>query len=144
MIQGKDYVGISVVYFCHDGKGNFLMQKRGQKCRDEKGKWDIGAVGLDFGKGVEFTLIKEIQEEYSTEILNYEFLGYRDVHRKDNEIPTHWLALDFKVLVNREKVANGEPHKFDEIGWFTLNNLPSPLHSQLANFIEKYSKLIEE
>ena len=47
-------------------------------------------------------------------------------------------------MVNREKVANGEPHKFDEIGWFTLNNLPSPLHSQLANFIEKYSKLIEE
>ena len=138
MIQGKDYVGISVVYFCHDGKGNFLMQKRGQKCRDEKGKWDIGAVGLDFGKGVEFTLIKEIQEEYSTEILNYEFLGYRDVHRKDNEIPTHWLALDFKVLVDSSKVKNGEPHKFDEIKWFTLVKKPENLHSQLPVFFDKY------
>ena len=138
MIQGKDYVGISVVYFCHDGSGRFLMQKRGQNCRDEKGNWDIGAGGLDFGLTVEHTLRKEIEEEYSTKILEYEFLGYRDVHRHDIGRMTHWLALDFKVLVDNEKVANGEPHKFDEIDWFKINELPSPTHSQLFDFIRRY------
>ena len=60
MIQGKDYVGVSVVYFCHDGNGRFLMQKRGQNCRDEKGNWDIGAGGLEFGLTIEDTLRKEM------------------------------------------------------------------------------------
>ena len=46
-----------------------------------------------------------------------------------------WLALDFKVLVDREKVKNGEPHKFEEIGWFKLDNLPTPMHSQIPNAI---------
>ena len=143
MIQGKDYVGISVVYFCHDGKGNFLMQKRGQKCRDEKGKWDIGAVGLDFGKGVEFTLIKEIQEEYSTEILNYEFLGYRDAHRIHNEIKTHWIALDFKVLVDRKKVRNGESHKFEKLDWFKFGKFPKPLHSEYNKCMKQYKNRLK-
>lgn len=25
--KGVDYTGVCVVYFCHDGKGNFLMNK---------------------------------------------------------------------------------------------------------------------
>ena len=138
MKKGIDYPGVSVVYFCHDGDGNFLMQKRGENCRDEVGNWDIGAGGLDLGDGVIYTLIKEIREEYSTDVLSHESLGYRDVHRQDNGMSTHWIALDFKVLVDRDKATNGEPNKFDEIGWFTLNDLPSPVHSQLPDFIDRY------
>jgi len=33
--KGIDFTGVSIVYFCHDGKGNFLMQKRSQQARDE-------------------------------------------------------------------------------------------------------------
>ena len=138
MIQGKDYVGVSIVYFCHDGNGNFLMQKRGNNCRDEKGKWDIGAGGLDFGVTVEEALRSEIKEEYMTDVLDFEFLGYRDVHRQDDGRQTHWIGLDFKVLVDKNKVKNGEPHKFDEIGWYTLDNLPTPVHSGLPNFLRRY------
>jgi hypothetical protein len=47
MEKGLDYTGISVVYFCHDGNGNFLMQKRGKNCRDENGRWDIGGGALE-------------------------------------------------------------------------------------------------
>ena len=28
------------------------------------------------------------------------------------EKKTHWVALDFKVKVDRGKARNGEPHKF--------------------------------
>lgn len=143
MEKGLDYPGITIVYFCHDGNGNFLMQKRGKNCRDENGKWDIGAGALEVEDSVEKTLKKEIKEEYTTEIINYERLGYRDVFRNQDGRQTHWLALDFKVLVDKEKVSNGEPHKFDEIGWFKINSLPNPVHSQLYNFLEIYKdKLI--
>lgn len=138
MKKGADYIGISVVYFCHDGQGNFVMAKRSKNARDENGKWDIGAGGMEFGDTAEATLRKEILEEYCTEVLSYEFLGFRDVLREHEGTPTHWLALDFKVLVDPTKVKIGEPHKFDEIKWFTLKSVPENLHSQLPLFLDKY------
>ena len=136
--KGVDYTGISIVYFCHDGKRNFLMARRSQNSRDEHGKWDIGGGGLEFRSSVEETLKKEIKEEYCTDVLSFEFLGFRDVHREHDSKRTHWVALDFKVLVDSSKVKNGEPHKFDEIKWFTLVKKPENLHSQLPVFFDKY------
>ena len=138
MKKGEDFIGVSIVYFCHDGKGNFLFNKRGKNCRDENGNWDCGGGGLEFGDTVEDTLRKEIKEEYCADVLKYEFLGYRDVHRERTGIKNHWIALDFKVLVDPDKVKNGEPHKFDEIGWFKIDSLPSPLHSQVPNALNLY------
>ncbi len=136
--KGVDYTGVAIVYFCHDGNGNVILGKRSQNSRDEKGRWDIGGGGLDFGDTVEHTLRKEIKEEYCTDVLGFEFLGYRDVHREHEGKKTHWITLDFKVLVDKEKVKNGEPHKFEAVEWFTLENLPSPIHSQLPNFFKLY------
>ncbi len=138
MKKGEDYTGVSVVFLCHDGKGNILLNKRSANCRDEHGNWCPGAGSLEFGDTVENTLKKEIKEEYCTDVINYEFLGYRDVHREHEGKKTHWIGLDFKVLVDKEKAANGEPHKFDAVKWFSLNDLPSPLHSQFPHFLDIY------
>jgi len=138
MKQGIDHIGVSIIYFCHDGQGNFLLAKRSINARDEQGRWDIGGGGLDFGETVENTLRKEIKEEYNADVLQFEFLGFRDVHREQEGKPTHWIALDFKVLIDPTNVKIGEPHKFDDIGWFTLGNFPEPLFSQLPLFLEKY------
>lgn len=137
-MQGIDHPGVAIIFFCHDGKGNFVLAKRGEKARDEQGNWDIGGGGLDLGVSVEETLHKEIKEEYCTDVLSYEFLGYRDVHRVHNGKPTHWVTLDFKVLIDPTLVANGEPHKFSEVKMFPLGSFPKPLHSQLPYALEKY------
>ncbi|MFA6338751.1 MAG: NUDIX domain-containing protein [Candidatus Paceibacterota bacterium] len=142
MKKGEDYTGVAIVYLCHDGEGNILLNKRSKNCRDEHGRWDCGGGGLDFGDTVENTLRKEIREEFCTDVLNYEFLGYRDVHREHEGKKTHWVSLDFKVLIDRSKVKNGEPHKFDEVEWFTLDNMPEPLHSQFPNFFKVYKDKI--
>ncbi len=144
MRKGIDYPGISIVYLCHDGRGNILFQKRSKNCRDEHGCWDIGAGALELGDSVEETLKKEIKEEYCTDVLAYEFLGYRDVHRVNNEEKTHWVGLDFIVYVDRDKVRNGEPNKFEGIGWYRLGNLPQPSHSQFPNFLKLYKAKLEE
>jgi len=140
MNKGEDFTGVTIVYFCHDGKGNFLLSKRSNNCRDEHGCWDPGGGGLEHGDTVEGTLRKEITEEYCTDVLEHEFLGYRDVHREHNGKKTHWVALDFKVLVDPSKVKNGEPHKFDAVEWFTVDNLPEPIHSQFPMFLELYKE----
>jgi hypothetical protein len=46
--------------------------------------------------------------------------------------------LDFKVLVDSEKAGNGEPHKFERVEWFELDQMPDNLHSQLPVFINNY------
>ena len=140
MKKGIDYPGVAIVFLCHDGKGNFLLNKRSASCRDEHGRWDCGGGGLDIDCTVKETLKKEIQEEYRTKILKYEFLGYRDVHRSQGKSNSHWIALDFKVLVDRELVEIGEPNKFDEIDWFRLEKFPFPLHSQLPKFLNLYKE----
>jgi len=138
MKKGEDYIGVTVVYLCHDGKGNILLNKRSTKCRDEHGTWDPGGGEVEFGETVEETLRKELQEEYSVDIISKEFLGFRDVHRTHNGKKTHWIALDFKVLIDPRQAKNGEPHKFDEVKCFPLDSLPSPLHSQFPTFLQKY------
>lgn len=138
MKKGVDYTGISIVFLCHDGRGNYLFNKRSNRCRDEHGSWDCGGGALEFGADVIETLKKEIAEEYCTTVLSHEFLGYRDVHRIHDGKKTHWIALDFTVLIERNSVANGEPQKFAEIGWFKLGSFPAPLHSQFPRFLEKY------
>lgn len=141
--KGVDFIGVCVVFFCHDGKGNIIFAKRSQKTRDEQGRWDIGSGSMEFEHSVEETLKKEIGEEYGTTIVDYEFLGYRDVLRMNNDRETHWISLDFKVRVDPATVKNGEPGMIEEIGWFTLNTMPEPLHSQLPKFFESYRKKLE-
>lgn len=142
--KGIDFTAIAVVYFCHDGKGNFIMSKRSMKARDEYGTWDPGGGALEFGDTVENTLKKEIKEEYCTDVLSYEFLGFRDVHRMRDGKSDHWIALDFKVLIDPKKVKNGEPHKFDEVKFFRFENTPSPLHSQWPEFLKLYKEKLQK
>ena len=143
MKKGEDHIGVSIVFFCHDGKGNYLLNKRSKNCRDEQGRWDCGGGGLEFGDTVIGTLKKEIKEEYCTDVLDYEFLGYRDAHRIHNEIKTHWIALDFKVLVDRKKVRNGESHKFEKLDWFKFGKFPKPLHSEYNKCMKQYKNRLK-
>jgi ADP-ribose pyrophosphatase YjhB (NUDIX family) len=143
MKKGVDHIGVCVVFYCHDGRGRFLLSKRTKYARDEHGKWDPGGGGVTFGESIISALKREIKEEYGTNVLDHEFLGYRDVKRVDEKgRKTHWIALDYKVLIDPKKVKNGDPKKHEAVDWFTLDNLPSPIHSQMDKFVKKYeSKL---
>ena len=136
--KGLDYTGITVIFWCHDGNGKYVLAKRSQQARDEQGRWDCGGGGLEFNDQVLERLKTEVREEYGAEALAVEFLGYRDVHREKDGKAYHWLALDFKVKVDPAEVRICEPHKFDELGWFSLDQLPQPLHSQLPFALEQY------
>lgn len=142
MRKGLDFTGIALVFTCHDGNNGYLLSKRTDQCRDEHGCWDPGGGGLKFGEQVEDALRREIKEEYCAEIEEYIFLGYRDVHREHEGEKTHWVTLDYKVKINPTQAAIGEPHKCAELGWFTLDNLPAPLHSQYPIFLKKYKDML--
>lgn len=141
MEPGVDYTGVAVVFFCHDGTGRYLLARRTVNSRDEAGKWDPGGGKVEYRENVEDALRREVGEEYDTRILDHKFLGYRDVHRNESGIKTHWIALDFKVLIS-DAVRNAEPDKHDRIDWFELSNLPSPLHSEFKRCLELYKGIL--
>lgn len=137
--KGVSFTGVGTVFFCHDGAGKFVMTKRSQKCRDEKGRWEICGGGLKWGSSAEENIKREVFEEFGAEAKQISFMGYRDVFRElEDGTPTHWLMLDFVVLVDPKEVRINEPEMADDLGWFSLNTLPTPLHSQIETFVEKY------
>jgi 8-oxo-dGTP diphosphatase len=139
MKKGVDYPGITVCCFLHDGKGNVLMNKRSVNCRDEHGRWDICGGGVEFGDTLEQTVRKEIAEEFGASALHIEPLGHREIHRTaDDGQKSHWIGFDFKVLIDPSEVVNNEPHKFDEVKWFPVSDMPEPQHSQFPVFFAKY------
>lgn len=138
--KGVDFIGFAVTFLCHDGAGNYITYKRSQSSRDEQGNWDIGSGSIEFGEHVEEALKREIKEEFKTDVVSAVPLGYRDVHRvlADGR-PTHWVVLDYKVHIVRDQVGIGEPDAIDEIRWWrTVDEIPTPRHSQLAFYLEKY------
>ena len=128
--RGIDHIGVSVSFIIHDGNGNIMLHKRGQQARDEQGRWDVGGGALEFGESIDDAIRRELKEEFCVDAIGIEFLTAFDAHREHNGVPTHWIALLHAVKIDPSQVQNGEPHKIDEINWFTGANLPSPLHSQ--------------
>lgn len=143
--KGVSFVGVTTSALCHDGRGNFLMMKRGSLARDENGRWDILGGGLKHGVEVEDNLRRELEEELCTTGEDIIYLGYRDVHRKLNDgTPTHWISIDHVMKIDRRKVKIGEPGIIDEIGWFTFNTIPTPVHSQFDVFLKNHKKTIQD
>lgn len=131
LLRGIDHIGVSACAVVHDGKGRILLMKRGLKARDEQGHWDICGGAIEFGESIDDALSREIKEELCADPLEITFSHAYDAHRVHTDgRPTHWIALIHFVKVDPAQVNIGEPHKIAEIGWFTKDTLPEPLHSQ--------------
>jgi ADP-ribose pyrophosphatase YjhB (NUDIX family) len=138
--KGVDFIGVTCVFYCHDGKGNLLMHKRSENCRDEVGRWDPGAGSMEFGETFLETVTREIREEYCVTPRNIKFWSVSNVLRKNGKTKTHWIAILVTAKVDPKKCKIGEPSKMDEIGWFSVDKLPSPLHSM----VRKHLRMIRD
>ncbi len=128
--KGVDFIGVTCVFFCHDGKGNLLMHKRSKNSRDERGHWDVGGGSLEFGESFEEGVLREIKEEYYCDVLDLKFVEARNILRVNHENKkTHWIALLFVAKVDPKQVKIGEPDAMDELGWFSEKSWPEPIHS---------------
>lgn len=144
MQVGVDFTGVTTPFYCTDGKGSFLLHKRSKNCRDEQGRWDLGSGRLGFGQDVEHSVLREVREEYGCNGKILEQFPAHSIHREHNGSKTHWLAIPFVVLVNPDEVRNNEPDKIDEIGWFTLDALPQPLHTGFQQTLKQYGHLLQK
>lgn len=140
MIVGKDFTGIFVATYCHDGKGNFAMVKRSTKSRDSHGYWDFGGGTVEFGQTLDETVIREVCEEFGVEPLSFEQLGSIDLISENKD--RHWVGIFYKVFVDRKKVYNAKPDIHEEFGWFTLDDLPSDIRPNIPAQLVKFSQYL--
>lgn len=142
--KGISFVGVSTCFFCYNNQGRFVMVKRGEGARDERGTWEIPGGGLKWGSTLEENLTRELQEELGAKAKDVQLMGYRDVLRKFDQGMSHWLAMDFAVLVDTKSIKINDPEAISELGWFTLDDLPEPLHSQHPAMFLKYNRMMKD
>lgn len=140
MVPGIDYTGITTVFFCHDGRGNFLLGKRSQKCRDEQGSWEAGAGQLEFGESPEEGVLRELSEEYCCQGVIEAELPPVSLVREHEGKKTHWIAHPFFIRIDPAEVRIGDPDSIDECSWFRLDSLPTPLHTGFQTLLSLYQE----
>ena len=85
-------------------------------------------------------MLREVMEEYGCKGEIQEQLPAHSSLREWDGEKIHWVAIPFIVKVNPDEVRNNEPEKIDEISWFGLDNLPSPLHPAVQAEMERYKE----
>jgi 8-oxo-dGTP diphosphatase len=144
MKKGQDYIGVGVCFMCHDGNGNFLFAKRGAKARDEQGKWEVPAGGIEIGETIMDALKRELREELCVvEPKKVEYIGHEEFIRTIDDVRRHWITFSYLIEVDPSAVAIGEPEMCDALTWAPLNAPPTPAHPATPDSIalaEKYLK----
>lgn len=144
MKAGADYIAVAVTFICNDGKGNFVFHKRSNNCRDEKGRWDWGGGRLEFGETLDEAVLREVQEEYGVVGKIQEQLSAFSAVWVEDGIKVHWVKIPFFIKIDVKKARIMEPDKATEIGIFTLDNLPRPLHSGVHATMSRNKKCFEK
>ena len=126
MKPGKDYIGVGVGVMIFNGKGELLLAKRGREAKNERGCWEVPGGSVDFGETRAQAAVREAKEELGVDVLIVQ-----ELPGIDHLIPEegqHWVTTPFMVKVKAgQKPKIMEPHKCDELGWFAIDNMPTPL-----------------
>ena len=118
MKRGIDYIGVGVGAAIFNEEGKLFITLRGEKAKNERGKWEIPGGSVEFGETLEQAIRREVKEEYGIEIEVMELLGVCDHLIPDEH--QHWVSPTYicKIVKGTPKIL--EPDKCAGIGWFTI------------------------
>ena len=126
MKPGIDYIGVAVGIFIVNDEGKVFLAKRSKKATNERGTWEIPGGKVYFGETLQDAAKREAKEEYDIDIKILEqFPAQNHLIPEENQ---HWVPTCFLCKIIGDKQPRiMEPHKCDEINWFTFDALPFPL-----------------
>jgi 8-oxo-dGTP diphosphatase len=123
MSDNRPKVGAGVV-IVKDGKT--LLAKR--KGAHGSGTWGSMGGHVEYGESPIEAVKREAMEELGIEIGNLKFLTCMNMIKEGK----HYVDISFvgEIISGEPKIC--EPHKIDEIGWFSIDDLPTPLFEPVA------------
>ncbi len=141
---GRDYIGVGGGVLILNDKNETLLIKRSKNSKNEIGQWNKPGGALDYGEKAVAAMKREILEEIGVHIDIWGYLPHADsIIKKDKQ---HWVSLNYLGSIKSGTASIREPHKFDDMKWFSLKKLPkklSPMTKEcVKNYLEKkYIKL---
>jgi mutator protein MutT len=117
MKRGIDYIGVGVGAAIFNKEGKLLVTLRGEKAKNERGKWEIPGGSVEFGETFEQAIKREIKEELGIEIEVLELLGICDHIIPDEH--QHWVSPTYICKITKGVPKIHEPEKCAAVGWFT-------------------------
>lgn len=123
-------VSVNVFVF-RDGKLLLGKRKGGQAA----GEWGTPSGRLEHMEGIEACARRELMEECGIEVGELRFSSVANVTAYP---PRHVVLLTFVAEWKSGEVANKEPEKCEELGWFDVDHLPEPMTDGMRKAIEAY------
>ncbi len=115
--------GVAVSVIVVRDRKILLMKRQGGSTG--VGTWSIPGGGVEYMEDPLDAVARELNEETGLLAKNFELLGYsNDTHKAES---LHYVTFTFYTDKFQGEPKIMEPHKCSEIGWFDIDNLPSPL-----------------
>ncbi len=122
---GFDVIGVGVGAMIFNELGEVFLSQRGPLAKNERGTWEFPGGGVEYGEKLIDAIRREINEEYGMMIAITELLSVDD-HILPNE-GQHWVSPTYLARHVSGEPRILEPGKCSALGWFTLDQLPTPL-----------------
>lgn len=104
----------------------FCIRRANTGWRD--GEWSLPAGHLDGGEPASGAAVRELLEEVSVRVGREDMQFACMVHRTiPEEQGAERIDMFFVVRKWGGEPKNNEPHKCSEVGWFAIDNLPTPM-----------------
>jgi len=145
---GKDFIGFGCGSLVVNDKDEVLLLKRSMNSRTSPGMWSQPGGGVEYGERVEEAIEREIFEETNLIVKVTEFLDFTQEIGENKE--HHWIPVSYLSKYVSGEIIIKEPHKHDEIKWFSLDNLPDNVNFYTKRTIDAYlskkkqGRMIEE
>ncbi len=124
-------VGVAVYITNEKGEILLLLRKGGHAA----GVWGAPGGHLENQESFLDCAKREIKEEVNSEVGDIEVLGVvNNIFNSEK----HYVNVDVWAKDITGEVKNLEPEKCEKLGWFSLNNLPSPIIITLPNLLAAY------
>ena len=136
MKAGHDYVGVGVGAVVVNDAGEVFLSQRGPKAGNERGTWEFPGGSVEFGETLETAIVREFEEEYGMTIEVDALLTIFD-HILPEE-GQHWVSPTYVCRHVGGEPQILEPEKCSALGWFAIDQLPSPLSVISQHDIESY------
>ncbi|KAJ9454249.1 Nudix hydrolase 1 [Diplonema papillatum] len=130
---GFDCPGVGCGGFVFDKDRRVLLIKRAATARSEPGTWARPGGAVELGETAEECLRREMLEEVN---LTIDACHLLDV---STQTDPHWVAIGYLCTTSdgSAQAVNMEPHKHEDLRWFSLDALPSPLAAFVADILPR-------
>jgi 8-oxo-dGTP diphosphatase len=141
---GIDYIGVGVGACIFNDQGRMLLSLRGEKARNESGKWEIPGGAVEFGETFEDAIIREVKEEIDVTIVVKQLLQV--VSHILPEEKQHWVSPTYICQIIQGTPRIVEPEKSTELRWCSIEeaqDLPLSIVTQHdIDFLINHPELI--